>query len=823
MTKSSSYDTFSSSFNPTLFKVRFFQQKLNLGRASFPFTLIYNNKMKSRNWKFNCFSVQKGFLYLLALCVLFQSFGLCCSLNEEGKALLKLKQRIVSDPFGALSNWVDDEVTFDPCNWFGVECSDGKVVVLILKNLCLGGSLAPELANLVNIKSIILRNNSFVGIIPAGIAHLKELEVLDLGYNNFSEPLPNDLGSNISFTTLLLDNNDHLGGFSPEINKLKVHSECQVDKNNLISIDKMPACTGQSRKRHIGQNKKAHRSLRQTRIQEHEDIHNHARDFPDTLALSRAPYRDHRLTEPPLVPKLASPERSVSGSPSPLLMPRSNFPDTRALSPSPSLHPHIAEPPLVPKPASPERSVSDSPSPLLMPRSNFPDTRALSPSPSLHPHIAKPPLVPKSASPERSVSDTPSPQLMPGSNFSDTPTLSPSPSVDPPLPESPLVPNPHSPEPSVSGSSPLRIPGSPTYSSLTDNYVTILAAVGAGVLFLLLSSIGIYLCKTNKVSVNPWATGLSGQLQKAFVTGVPKLKRSELEAACEDFSNVLGTSSICTVYKGTLSSGVEIAVASVSVESSKNWSNTSEVQFRKKIETLSKINHKNFMNLLGYCIEDEPFTRMVVFEYAPNGTLFEHLHIQESENLDWGTRLRIAMGMAYCLQYMHQLDPPLPHSNLNSSAVQLTDDYASKISDLSFLNEIGKPNKKSSAKKQIEMTLASNVYSFGVILFEMVTGKHSYSEDNNGPLDDWASHYLQGNMPIKEMVDPTLANVDEEMLEQVGALIKCCVQHDTHKRPTMKEVSLRLREITNITPKAAVPKLSPLWWAELEIASADEI
>jgi hypothetical protein len=66
-------------------------------------------------------------------------------------------------------------------------------------------------------------------------------------------------------------------------------------------------------------------------------------------------------------------------------------------------------------------------------------------------------------------------------------------------------------------------------------------------------------------------------------SGVPKLKRSELEAACEDFSNVIGTSPIGNIYKGTLSSGVEIAVASVTVTSLKDWSKTSEVQFRKKV------------------------------------------------------------------------------------------------------------------------------------------------------------------------------------------------------------------------------------------------
>ncbi|PKI58848.1 hypothetical protein CRG98_020747 [Punica granatum] len=91
--------------------------------------------------------------------------------------------------------------------------------------------------------------------------------------------------------------------------------------------------------------------------------------------------------------------------------------------------------------------------------------------------------------------------------------------------------------------------------------------------------------------VKPWATGLRGQLQKAYVAdmtpihiaGVLKLKRSELEIACEDFSNVVRTSSMGTIYKGTLSSGVEIAVASVAAKSANDWSKDLQAQFRKKI------------------------------------------------------------------------------------------------------------------------------------------------------------------------------------------------------------------------------------------------
>lgn len=71
-------------------------------------------------------------------------------------------------------------------------------------------------------------------------------------------------------------------------------------------------------------------------------------------------------------------------------------------------------------------------------------------------------------------------------------------------------------------------------------------------------------------------------------SGVPKLKRSEIEAACEDFSNVIGSCPIGTLFKGTLSSGVEIAVASVATASAKEWTNNIEMQFRKKVFSVNQ-------------------------------------------------------------------------------------------------------------------------------------------------------------------------------------------------------------------------------------------
>lgn len=348
--------------------------------------------------------------------------------------------------------------------------------------------------------------------------------------------------------------------------------------------------------------------------------------------------------------------------------------------------------------------------------------------------------------------------------------------------------------------------------------VVIWSTVG-GFSFLVLVSFTVFICfrSSKVVTVKPWTTGLSGQLRKAFVTGIPSLKRGELEAACEYFSNIIGSLQNETIYKGTLSSGVEIAVVSFAATSSLDWSKNMQAQFRKKIEMLSRVNHKNFVNLIGYCEENKPFTRMMVFEYAPNGTLFENLHIREAEELDWGMRKRIAMGIAYCLDHMHQLTPPISQKNLLSSSIYLTEDYAAKISDLSFCTE--KVDTKKGYEKTSEEEVKDNVYSFGVILFELITGKIPYAVEN-GSQTDWAAEYIRGQ-PLRELVDTRLNSLKDDEIEKWSEVINNCVDPDQERRLSMKEITFKLKEITDMGPDGATPKSSPLWWAEIEIMSED--
>ncbi|XP_062217704.1 protein MALE DISCOVERER 1-like isoform X2 [Phragmites australis] len=337
----------------------------------------------------------------------------------------------------------------------------------------------------------------------------------------------------------------------------------------------------------------------------------------------------------------------------------------------------------------------------------------------------------------------------------------------------------------------------------------------------------LLLCRNKSVkTIGPWKTGLSGQLQKAFVTGVPKLQRSELEGACEDFSNIVTSYPHYTVYKGTLSSGVEIAVVSTMITSSKDWSKHSEGRFRKKIDSLSRINHKNFINLLGYCEEEEPFMRMMVLEYAPNGTLYEHLHVEGFDHIDWNGRMRVIMGVAYCIQHMHELNPPITHPNLKSSAILLSEDGAAKLADMSVWQEVysrgNMPQNDDFVDhhEPVAADPAGNVFSFGLLMLEIISGKPPYSE-HKGSLANLALKCIRDDRSMSCLLDPTLKAHKEKELEIICQLIQDCIHSDPKKRPNMREVATRLREVIAITPEAATPRLSPLWWAELEILSVE--
>ncbi|KAL6841283.1 hypothetical protein ACP4OV_028801 [Aristida adscensionis] len=346
---------------------------------------------------------------------------------------------------------------------------------------------------------------------------------------------------------------------------------------------------------------------------------------------------------------------------------------------------------------------------------------------------------------------------------------------------------------------------------------TIYALIGAAIGFVVvaLSAVCFLYYRRRKTSaVVPLSAISSRQLRTIAAEEINSFRLSELEKACEGFSNIIDRLPEHVLFKGTLPCGAEIAVASKPVTYVGDKSGISETHYRNMIEALSKSDHKNLMNLVGYCEDEDPFVRMMVFEYVSNGTLFEHLHVKEAEHLDWQSRLRIAMGVVYCLDYMYQQSPHVILRNLNSSCIYLTEDNAAKVSDISFWHGKKQDGDEFDAADEYSM-----VHSFALLLLEMISGRCPYSEDYM-LLVLWARRYLTGVNPVMGMVDPTLNSVPEEHIRALTELIQLCVNEDRMKRPRMADVTRRMQAITGITEAQAIPRSSKLWWAELEIITS---
>ncbi|KAL3682918.1 hypothetical protein R1sor_000940 [Riccia sorocarpa] len=366
--------------------------------------------------------------------------------------------------------------------------------------------------------------------------------------------------------------------------------------------------------------------------------------------------------------------------------------------------------------------------------------------------------------------------------------------------------------------------------------------------FLLMLLVAAIVCiseKRRRTTVTPWKWKVPPNAPDLYMTGVPAISREKLEAACEDFSNIIGTSAENVIFKGTLQDETEqkvadkknfteIAVTSIRIPAT-SWNGNTELYFRRKVETLARMNHCNIVNLIAYCTEEEPFERMLVFEYAPNGTLYEHLHNKESQHLDWHTRMRIVMGAAYGLQYMHhELEPPTTHLNFDANSVYLTEDYTAKIADFGIPklspgnNNLGRRLSLTKFKNAIRYEdpdgpdFESNVLSFGVLLLETITGRTPYS-DTEGSLIDWAKEYLNDPKMMWCMVDPSLKSHNNEELVALCEIARACIQPKASRRPTMKEVTWRLSNALNMSPEAASSKCSPLLWAELELMRSVDI
>lgn len=279
--------------------------------------------------------------------------------------------------------------------------------------------------------------------------------------------------------------------------------------------------------------------------------------------------------------------------------------------------------------------------------------------------------------------------------------------------------------------------------------------------------------------------GLHTSPSVASCPGVPQVFRlSELKDATNGFKefNELGRGSYGFVYKATLADGRVVAVKRANAATIIHTNNR---DFEMELEILCKIRHCNIVNLLGYCAEMGE--RLLVYEYMPHGTLYDHLHGGLSP-LNWSLRLKIAMQAAKGLEYLHkELFPPIVHKDLKSSNILLDSEWGARIADFGLLT---------SSDKDLNGDLESDVYNFGVVLLEILSGRKAYDTDFSPPnVVEWAVPLIKQGKAAA-IIDRFVAlprNV--EPLLKLADIAELAVRENPSERPPMSDIASLLEQI----------------------------
>lgn len=301
----------------------------------------------------------------------------------------------------------------------------------------------------------------------------------------------------------------------------------------------------------------------------------------------------------------------------------------------------------------------------------------------------------------------------------------------------------------------------------------------------------------------------------------------DLEIATNQFSddNVIGEGGYGIVYRGVLHDGSVVAVKNLL-----NNKGQAEKEFKVEVEAIGKVRHKNLVGLMGYCAEGAQ--RLLVYEYIDNGNLEQWLHgdVGPVSPLTWEIRMKIAIGTARGLAYLHEgLEPKVVHRDVKSSNILLDRKWNPKVSDFGLAKLLG--SEKSYVTTRVMGTFGyvspdyastgmlnegNDVYSFGVLLMEIITGRSpvDYSRPpGEMNLIDWFKGMV-GSRRGEELVDPLIEiPPTPRTLKRVLLVCLRCIDLDASKRPKMGQIvhMLEADEFSyRVEPRSARDALHPL-------------
>ncbi|KAA3469165.1 putative receptor-like protein kinase [Gossypium australe] len=285
---------------------------------------------------------------------------------------------------------------------------------------------------------------------------------------------------------------------------------------------------------------------------------------------------------------------------------------------------------------------------------------------------------------------------------------------------------------------------------------------------------------------------------------------------CFNRKSKIGEGGFGSVYKGTIKplngrgDPIVVAVKKLNthgLQGHKEW--LAEIQF------LGVVSHPNLVELIGYCSVDgeRGIQRMLVYEYMPNRSLEDHL-FNSTSTLPWKMRLEIMLGVAEGLAYLHEgLEVKVIYRDFKSSNVLLDENFRPKLSDFGLAREgpMGDRTHVSTgvygtygyaAPEYVEtghLTIQSDVWTFGVVLYEILTGRRTVERNrptSEQKLLDWVKQFPPDSKRFSMIIDPRLRNnYSLNAAQKVGKLANSCLNKNAKERPAMSQVVKSLKQV----------------------------
>ncbi|KAE8710873.1 putative LRR receptor-like serine/threonine-protein kinase [Hibiscus syriacus] len=306
------------------------------------------------------------------------------------------------------------------------------------------------------------------------------------------------------------------------------------------------------------------------------------------------------------------------------------------------------------------------------------------------------------------------------------------------------------------------------------------------------------------------------------IDGVKSFTYTELAMATNNFNSSaqVGQGGYGKVYRGTLADGLVVAI-----KRAQEGSLQGEREFLTEIQLLSRLHHRNLVSLIGYCDEEGEqisygenlievilHIQMLVYEFMSNGTLRDHLSVNCKEPMSFAMRLKIALGSAKGILYLHtEADPPIFHRDIKASNILLDPKFTAKVADFGLSRLAPVPDLEGAVPAHVstvvkgtpgyldpeyflthKLTDKSDVYSLGVVFLELLTGMQPISHGKNIVREVNVAY--QSGM-VFSVIDGRMGSYPSECVEKFLTLALKCCQDETDCRPSMADV---VRELENI-------------------------